>query len=300
VTGPRKPRQPLSLVLLLAALFSAGVVWLVFGVFDGWTYYWTPVSGRGYMPMHGLLRPSGVIGLTLGAVGMVAMMSTLPYAVRKRWRPLARLGSTSKWLEVHIFFGIVGPVLVTLHTAFKFNGLVSVGYWLMMAVWASGFVGRYLYVRIPKSIRGAEVSRLELEAELSHARSALSSTTLPPAAAAALEEFERSLVPSRGKAPGVVDLFLGELRVRAKLLTLRRHLRDAGADMEAIHLAVSRGAEHAALSRRLVHLERTHRLFELWHVFHRPLVYGMFLIVGLHVSVAFYLGYAQRLLDALP
>jgi len=300
VAGPRKPQQSLSLVLLLAGAFSAGVFWLVFGVFDGWEYYRTPVAGRGYLPMHGLLRPSGVIGLALGAVGMVAMVSTLPYAVRKRWRPLARLGSTSKWLEVHIFFGIVGPVLVTLHTAFKFNGLVSVGYWLMMAVWSSGFVGRYLYVRIPKTIRGAELSRRELEEDLAQARAALSLTSLPPAASAALQTFERSLAPAHGRAPGVVDLFLGELRVRVRLLVLRRHLRAGGADLTAIHLAVSRGAEHAALSRRLAHLERTHRLFELWHVFHRPLVYGMFLIVGLHVGVAIYLGYAQQLLSGLP
>jgi hypothetical protein len=300
VTKSPTPRRPLSLVLLLAGVFSAAVLCLVFGIFDGWEYYRTPVASRGYLPMHRLLRPSGLIGLALGAAGMVAMVSTLPYAVRKRWRPLARLGSTSRWLEVHIFFGVVGPVLVTLHTAFKFNGIVSVGYWLMMTVWSSGFIGRYLYVRIPRTIRGVELSRRELERDLAQARAVLSQAPLPPAARAALDEFDQSLAPAPGRAPGVFDLFVGELRVRARLLILRRHLRAAGADLDAIHTAVSRGAEHASLSRRLLHLERTHRLFELWHVFHRPLVYGMFLIVGLHVGVAVYLGYAQQLLGTTP
>jgi hypothetical protein len=225
-------RRPFSLVLVLAGVFCAAVVWLTFGYFDGWEYYRTPIAGRGYLPAHRLLRPSGVIGLSFGAAGMVAMISTLPYAARKRWRPLARLGRTSRWLEVHIFFGIIGPVLVTLHTAFKFNGAVAIGYWLMMAVWASGFVGRYLYVRIPKTIRGVELSRKELEAEF------------------------------------------------------------AGA------MATAKGAELDALSRRLVHLERIRRLFEVWHVFHRPLVYGMFVIVGLHVALVAYLGYAQVLLGS--
>lgn len=289
------PRRPLSWVLVLAALFSAAVLWLVFGVLDGWQYYRTPVAGRGYLPAHRLLRPSGLIGLALGAAGMVAMMSTLPYAVRKRWRPLARLGSTSRWLEVHIFFGIVGPVLVTLHTAFKFNGAVSIGYWLMMAVWASGFVGRYLYVRIPKTIRGVELSRKDLQAELTHAREALARMPLPAAARAALDDFDRSMAPDAGRAPGTLDLFVGELRVRARLLSMRRHLRAAGVDVQAIHDAVATGAEEATLSRRLVHLDRTHRLFELWHVFHRPLVYVMFFIVSLHVALAVYLGYAQQL-----
>jgi hypothetical protein len=215
---------------MLAGGFSVAVVWIAFGFFGGWEYYLTPVAGRGYLPAHRLLRPSGLVGLSFGAAGMVAMVSTLPYAARKRWRPLARFGPASRWLEVHIFFGIIGPVLVTLHTAFKFNGAVAIGYWLMVAVWASGFVGRYLYVRIPKTIRGVELSRKELEAEF------------------------------------------------------------AGA------MAAAKGAELEALSRRLVHLERMRRLFEMWHVFHRPLVFGMFLIVGLHVALVVYLGYAQVLL----
>lgn len=229
----------LSLVLVLAGVFSAVVVGLVLWKFGGWDYYRTPLAARGYLPAHKLLRPSGIVGLPLGIVGAIAMLSTLPYAARKRWRPLARLGATSKWLEVHIFFGIVGPVLVTLHTAFKFNGVVSVGYWLMMTVWASGFVGRYLYVRIPKTIRGVELSRQELEAELNRISETLSGTAAPP----------RALI-----------------------------------------------REHAVLSRRIKYLERTRRTFHYWHVFHRPLVYGMVVIVGFHVALAVYLGYAQLLL----
>jgi len=293
-------RHPLSLVLVVAGVFSLGLMWLLFGVFDGWEYYRTPLAERGYMPMHRLLRPSGVVGISLGAAGLVAMVSTLPYAVRKRWRPLARLGATSKWLEVHIFFGIVGPVLITFHTAFKFSGIISVAYWLMVAVWSSGFVGRYLYVRIPRSIRGVELTRRDLEGDIADAQAAIAAAPLPERAKAALDEFDRSVTPAPGKAPGLLDLFLGEFRIRMRLLTLRRHLRGSGADVDAIHTAVSRRAEHASLSRRLAHLERTRHLFEMWHIFHRPLVAGMFVIVGLHVGIAVYLGYADVLLGALP
>jgi hypothetical protein len=187
---------------------------------------------------------------------------------------------------VHIFFGIVGPVLVTLHTAFKFNGAVSVGYWLMVAVWLSGFVGRYLYVRIPKTIRGVELSRKELEADLAAQEDAFRGMVLPDAARAALDAFDRSWQPA------------GEFRVRARLFFMRHQLQTAGVDIHTVHDAVSRRAEHAALSRRLIHLERTRRLFELWHVLHRPLVFGMFVIVGLHVALVVYLGYGQALLGA--
>lgn len=247
MSGPATSKNTLSLVLILAGTCSVIVIGLVFWTLGGWEYYRTPLATRGYMPAHKWLRPSGIVGLPLGVAGAIAMVSTLPYAVRKHWRPLARFGSTSKWLEVHIFFGIVGPVLVTLHTAFKFNGVVAVGYWLMIAVWSSGFVGRYLYVRIPKTIRGVELSRQELAAELGRLEASMHATGEDPAT--------------------------------------RRAVAAAT-------------AEHATLVRRIAHLERTRRLFAYWHVFHRPLVYGMFLIVGLHVGLAIYLGYAQLLIMA--
>jgi hypothetical protein len=294
------PRPALSSVLVLAALVCVGVALTVLFVFGGWDYYRTPIGRRGYMDAHRLLRPSGPIGLGLGVAGAIAMLSTLPYAARKHWRPLARLGTTPKWLEVHIFFGIVGPVLVTLHTAFKFNGLISVGYWLMATVWASGFVGRYLYMRIPKTMRGVEMTRAEVEAEIEVTRAWMSSAALPEAARLALAEFERKVSPGGGRPPGLLDLFFGELRVRTRLLLMRRALSGAGVDVGLIHAAVTREAQHATLVRRLAHLERTRRLFELWHVFHRPLVYAMFLIVGLHVGIAIYLGYAQLLGVELP
>lgn len=49
--------------------------------------------------------------------------------------------------------------------------------------------------------------------------------------------------------------------------------------------------EHATLLRRMVYLRKTKRLFDLWHVFHMPLVYIMFAIVVGHVAVALYMGY---------
>jgi hypothetical protein len=190
--------------------------------------------------------------------------------------------------------------MVTMHTSFKFNGIISVGYWLMMTVWASGFVGRYLYVRIPKTIRGVELSRADVEADLAQARASLDEALLPVAARRALDEFDHAVAPGREGPPGAMDLFFGELRVRVRLRMMRRQLRRSGADLDAIHTAVARASQHATLARRIAHLERTRRLFALWHVFHRPLVYVMFLIVGLHVGIAVYLGYARMLSEMLP
>ncbi len=192
--GAPAAARSLHMVLVVAGVVCLAAILTVLLVFGGWEYYRAPLGTRGYLPAHPVLRPSGWVGLPLGIAGAAAMLSTLPYAARKRWTPLKKVGTVPGWLEAHIFFGIVGPVLVTLHTSFKFNGLISVGYWLMMAVWASGFVGRYLYVRIPKSIRGAELTRAEIDAQLVDVRTRLSTLPLPEAARAEIEAFEATLV----------------------------------------------------------------------------------------------------------
>jgi hypothetical protein len=279
--------------LVLAALFTTLLAAILLFGLGGWEYYGAPLATRGYLPAHRLLRPSGPIGLTLGIAGVVAMLSTLPYAIRKHWKRLARLGSTKGWLEAHIFFGIVGPVLVTFHTSFKFNGLISAGYWLMMTVWASGFVGRYLYVRIPKTIRGVEISRADLEHRIGTLRAHLDAASLPAAAQREFDAFDAATMRADRRAPGALDLVLGEFRIRARLWLLRRQLLDAGVDLATVNDRVTLAAEHAAMARRLVHLQRTKRIFELWHVFHRPLVSAMFAIVAIHVGIALYFGYAR-------
>lgn len=287
------PARALGSVLTIATVFCLVVGAVVLFGFGGWEYYRAPLATRGYLPEHQLLRPSGAVGLTLGVAGVLSMLMTLPYAVRKRWKALARVGTVKQWLEVHIFFGIVGPVLITFHTSFKFNGLISVGYWLMMTVWASGFVGRYLYVRIPKSIRGVELSVAQVEASLHQVQQQIESQRLPAGVQRELDAFAHAVTPREGKVPGAIDLFLGELRVRTRLALLRRHLRAAGVDLSALATVVDRAAERATLARRLAHLHRTRHLFELWHVFHRPLVYGLFVIVVLHVGIALFFGYAS-------
>ncbi len=51
-------------------------------------------------------------------------------------------------------------------------------------------------------------------------------------------------------------------------------------------------AERSLLVRRMANLGRTKKLFDLWHVFHKPLVYVMFAIAAVHVALAIYMGYS--------
>ena len=87
-------------------------------------------------------------------------------------------------------------MLVTLHTSFKFNGIISAAYWSMVLVMLSGFVGRYLYVRIPRSIRGNELTRAELEAEADELKDSLATAGASDAVLRRIQAFEANAVPA--------------------------------------------------------------------------------------------------------
>ena len=96
------------------------------------------------------IPPAGeLFGHGMGIFGFILMLSTETlYSLRKRSRTV-RWGKMSIWLQFHIFTGLVGPYMVLLHTSWKFNGLAGATTLLTMIIVVSGFIGRYIYTRIP-------------------------------------------------------------------------------------------------------------------------------------------------------
>ncbi len=282
------------------ALLTSGLAWgamasIVVAIWillplGGGEYYTTPLAVRGYSPMHRLLRPSGPVGQTLGVVGGLLMLMPFIYMMRKRVPGLRSAGSLKTWLEIHLFCGIFGPVLVTFHTSFKFNGIVSAAYWSMVTVVLSGFAGRYLYMRIPRSIRGAELPRVELDARAAALREELARSASPDVFDR-LQTFERAVVPHSSAELTFFDLVFGDIALGRRVRALDRELSRAGLPDELRAEVVALAVERAILLRRIAYLHRTKRLFELWHVFHLPLVYLQLVIVVAHVGVTVYLGY---------
>ena len=116
---------------------------------------------------RGIPAASGFYGHGMGILGFVLMLMTETlYSLRKRWRSY-RWGKMARWLEFHIFTGIVGPYLVLLHSSWKFNGLAGVVMLLTGVIVASGFIGRYIYTAVPRSANGIELSLGEIETEVS-------------------------------------------------------------------------------------------------------------------------------------
>jgi hypothetical protein len=269
----------LTHALILAGLVAAVVAGVVTIGLGGLRYYTTPLALRGYETTHRLLRPAGGVGLMLGMAGAGLLLLTLLYTIRKRIPALARRGSSKRWLEAHIFCGLVGPALITLHTSFKFNGIISVAYWSMVLVVMSGFVGRYLYVRIPRTIRGAELSLEQVREHAADLKQRIDTAGLPPGLAGEID------------AEAVGRGFRASLAFRRRLRSLKKELRLRGVRADLLDEVAAVVKERAVIVRRMETLARTKKLFDLWHVFHKPLVWLMFAIAACHVVLAIYLGY---------
>ena len=147
-------------VQLFILLYVLVIIW---AAVRGFNYYRLPLAARAFHSLNRQLRPSGVIGIRLGLLGVASFFGIYLYPVRKQWKWLGRIGKTRHWLDVHVVMGTGAPVLITLHAAFKTRGLAGTAYWIMLVVVASGFIGRYLYSQIPRRLNAAELTLKEMQ-----------------------------------------------------------------------------------------------------------------------------------------
>jgi len=128
----------------------------------GMDYYLLGSQERPFSPKHMLLRPSGPIGVNLGVFGVLLFFIIYLYPLRKRWGWLGRQGNSRHWLDFHVVLGTAAPLVIALHSSFKFGGIAGMAFWCMSMVTASGFIGRYLYAQIPRSLNAAELTHKEI------------------------------------------------------------------------------------------------------------------------------------------
>jgi hypothetical protein len=136
----------------------------VFGILVTGMYGLVTVLTRGIPPA------SELFGHTIGIFGFILMLMTETlYSFRKRSRS-ARWGKMSSWLQFHIVTGLVGPYMVLLHSSWKFHGLAGVSTLFTVVIVISGFIGRYIYTRIPRTLDGLEIEGTLSESALRQAR----------------------------------------------------------------------------------------------------------------------------------
>jgi hypothetical protein len=288
---------------LLAGWITSAVFVGAFAIY-GFDYYTLGSNARPFSPKHALLRPSGTIGVNLGVFGVLMFFLIYLYPLRKRWGWLGRQGNSRHWLDFHVILGTAAPLVIALHSSFKFGGIAGMAFWIMTAVTASGFIGRYLYSQIPRSLNAAELSikeiqemevKLRWEAEDKHEKIGtylINLFALPSAAEVAQISIVTALCWMMWldfKRPFQVSW----LRLRAGgfgawLGSLFGILPTHNPQLEnAIRVA----RLQASLSKRVLFLSRTKQVFNLWHVVHRPFSYSFAILAILHIVVVLGMGY---------
>ncbi len=284
-TGPHiRP----ALAVILVTLLGVTVI--------GLPYYLLPSGERARHPLHAWLRPSGYIGQAAGLLALTIFLFLWMYSLRKHVRWLAWTGAISRWLDTHVLLALPLPLLVAIHAAWRFDGIIGLGFWAMMVVWLSGIIGRYLYARIPRSKAGIDLTIEEISAQ----RKALLEDI---AAQTGLEaELVESTLAADPAPSGRSSLWtiLGRMvaddlarRRAARRLhqTILRHhpLRRTG-DRAAIRAVLRLAKQEMALTQQARMLEATHRLFSFWHVAHRPVAVTALAAVLIHVAVVVSVG----------
>ena len=108
-------------------------------------------------------------GGVLAVTGSALMLVPLAYLIIKRIKPLknrvTRWVSMRTLLALHIYAGVLGPILVLLHTGHKFESPLGIGLTTMtIVIVISGFIGRYLMSRISQEIKEKTAMLIQLRA----------------------------------------------------------------------------------------------------------------------------------------
>ena len=198
--------------------------------------------------------PGSLAGGLIGILGASLMLAPFAYLVIKRVPPLkawvTRRVSMRTLLTIHIYAGILGPLLGLVHAAHKFESPLGVSLTgLMLVVVVSGYVGRYLLSQLGRAIRGRQ-------SELTALRAALE--RLPPEEAPPWRRIREVFVRAETDAKG----------------PSATHLASAIADIE-----------FAVRAEALLNV-----LFERWLKLHIIIAIALYALLALHIWSGLYYG----------
>ena len=262
----------------------------------GWPYYSLPMAARVRSPLHPWLKSSGYIGQSAGLLALVIFLFLWLYPLRKKFRWLAFTGTVARWLDTHVLAALALPLLVAIHAAWRFTGLIGLGFWSMMVVWVSGLVGRYIYARIPRTRLGVELTMEEIAARRGALLGEIArSSGLEPGLVATTLAAGQAPVARRGVLGTLWRMIADDLARRRAAGKLRRvwearSPRRRKNDREMLRATLRLARREMALAQQARMLDATHDVFRYWHVLHRPVAMAALIAVLIHVAVVVAVG----------
>jgi hypothetical protein len=292
IAQPRRGRGVRRLVDYAVGAFD----FLTQGIFVGAMAFllfigWINRNEQVWVPDYGL-------GYALGIVGGTLMLMLLLYPIQKRWLIFGKWLKVKHFFRLHMVFGILGPVLILLHSNFHLgsvNGRVALFSMLIVAL--SGLVGRYIYTRIHHGLYGSrarfEDFRIESR-EISEELSQLLERAKTVKEQMVQLEQRVDKVPE-SLIPGMFFWTCTRLSAARAYRSFRRQL-NRGLRTESEGKGWDR-RQIRERKREVKHLLTTHkkafirtlefrfyeRMFSYWHVLHLPLFIMMVITGFVHV-----------------
>jgi len=257
----------ISLCVFMAALYFVGRQ-----LYDD--RYYTPDEGLGYY---------------LGLTGGIMMLLGMAYTAFKYVGALRNRAVMKHWLSIHIYLGIVGPILVMIHSTFHIGSINGgIAFITMLLVFISGIMGRYMYSKTHYGLGGRKAQVKDLHEMLKLAGHKIKSESL--------DRFTESvLTPKHTLGNAFWDLFTFGWRSRWLYFRLTENMR------HLLHqLAQEKGWDRATVREKrrefktqlrvyILMLKKValfkvyERFFAFWRNAHVPLIYLLLMSGVMHV-----------------
>ncbi|MCC7429763.1 hypothetical protein IT568_02850 [bacterium] len=279
--------------IILYTLWAILILVTILIGYDACPYFCLSLVERQNSELHELYRASGIYGHTFGTLGLILMVVMLAYVWRKQMKFMQNWGNLDHWLDYHIWMGCFGCALATYHTSFRFGGIVSIAYWSMFLVFLSGILGKYLYSQLPRNIAGNKMSLNELHRnEISVSDELQELIEKNNEVWMLLESYsDYSYLREQTGWQAIFSILTQDIALLSKLRKVRQTLKEKTnlSNDKRKKIMVLLKKRHI-LVRKQVTYETMQTLLQHWHIFHKPFVIIMFLVLVVHICVASFVG----------
>ncbi len=228
--------------------------------------------------------PGDELAMLCGYIGTVLMIIATAYPLMRRLKVFRHIASNTMWFDFHMMTGLVGPMFIILHAAFKLDNWVAGAFWAMVIVVISGVIGRYLYTQVPDLAHGRELEELEHQRAFARLRQ-----THPEATAVAegMLRHHRSAAERMAKNASFMTalmwIVLEDMRRPMRWLSRRHKLSRLNAPKAVTRELIRRTGRMILIDRRGVLVPRAQLLLHSWKKVHVPFTIIMVIVSIIHI-----------------
>jgi hypothetical protein len=231
------------------------------------------------------------LGYAFGIIGSSMMLLLLLYPARKYWKPMRNILKVQHWFRLHMIFGVLGPVLILLHSNFNLGSLnSSIALFSMLLVAGSGLIGRYVYQKLHRGLYGEQINFSDLSDDYQMTKSHF--VNLP----FFTDDIQQLLLQIESKLTQRTVPISVSFGANRKIKNIRKQSQ---LFIKNLSLKTKNNKDEHELTLKnvafwdegLLGLEKMAsyafftRLFSLWHILHLPIFFMMIIAAVIHIFV---------------